>query len=219
MDPLFIAFMALIFFISIQGVVVVYQYFGGVATAALVNTILILGMGTVVFWNGGRRFGTLTGTTQMIEPPPRNEEREQEWINKRIEAYIRSRQWQDWRDPTEVIESSSEEEMVQGSDDTSTPLTPQQPGPLDLDNLFDDLHIRGAGGGGKGGKGPTGGGGGGDDPTGGGRDGPSGSGGRGGGGNPSGSGGGGRGGGGGGDPSGGGGGGNGGDDLDNDTPQ
>ncbi|KAK7440978.1 hypothetical protein VKT23_016756 [Stygiomarasmius scandens] len=118
------------------------------------------------------------------------------------------------------MESSSEEETVRGSDDASAASTPQQPGPLDLDNLFNDLHIRGAGGG-KGGKGgPTGGGGGGGEPSGsGGGDDPSGS----GGGDPSGSGGGdpsgpggGGGGGGGGDPSGGGGGG---DESDDDTPQ
>ncbi|KAK7453300.1 hypothetical protein VKT23_011975 [Stygiomarasmius scandens] len=220
MDPLFIAFMALIFFILVQGVVVVYQYFGGVATAALVDTLLILGMGVAVFWQGGRRFGTPVSTTQVIEPPAPTPtiERQQETLEERIDAYIQSRQRQNWRDQPAIPETSSEEGSQEESNGMVTPQTPQQPGPLDLDNLFDDLHIRGAGGG-KGGKGPTGGGGGGDDdPTGGGGD-PSRSGGGGGGrGDPSGSGGG-RGGGGPPGGGGGGGGGDGGDDSDDDTPQ
>ncbi|KAK7464153.1 hypothetical protein VKT23_006319 [Stygiomarasmius scandens] len=223
MDPLFIAFMALIFFVTLQGIYVVYQYFGGMATTVLVDTLLVFGMGVAIFWQGGRRFGTPVGTTQAIEPPrPASRDYTPERRRRDItldpgeQEHIRSRQRQDWRDPAEIIESSSEEETVRGSDNTSTLSTPQQPGPLDLDNLFDDLHIRGAGGGGKGGKGPTGGGGGGgDDPSGNNGEG-SGSGGGSGGGDPSGSGGGGGGGGG---PPGGGGGGGGGDDSDDDTPQ
>ncbi|KAK7458061.1 hypothetical protein VKT23_009967 [Stygiomarasmius scandens] len=177
MDPIFIAFMALIFFITLQGIYVVYQYFGGVATTALVDTLLIFGIGMAVFWNRGRRFGTPVGTTQAIEPPrtlSRNPSLERRGRSITPEPdrreHIRSRQRRDWRNPADVIESSSEEETVRGSDNSSTPSTPQQPGTLDLDNLFDDLHIRGAGGGGKGGKNPTGGtgGGGGDgDPPGG----------------------------------------------------
>ena len=69
MDPLFIAFMALIFFITLQGIYVVYQYFGGVTTTVLVDTLLVFGMGVAIFWNGGRRYGNLVGTTQAIEPP------------------------------------------------------------------------------------------------------------------------------------------------------
>ncbi|KAK7444789.1 hypothetical protein VKT23_015106 [Stygiomarasmius scandens] len=184
-------------------------------------------MGVAVFWNGGRRYGNPVGTTQAIEPPRpvrrnSNSERRERNVTPELDEreHIRSRHRQDWRDPADIIETSSEEETARGSDNSSTPSTPQLPGPLDLDNLFDDLHIRGAGGGGKGGKGPTGGnGGGGDgDPPGG--EG-SGSGGGSGGHDPgSGSGGDGGGGGGGGPPGGGGGGGGGGgDDSDEEGPQ
>ncbi|KAK7435202.1 hypothetical protein VKT23_019772 [Stygiomarasmius scandens] len=205
MDPLFIAFMALIFFVMLQGIYVVYRYFGGVATTALVDTLLIFGMGVAVFWNGGRRYGDPIGTTRAIEPPrppsrthnPRHGERNID-PDPDEQEHIRSRQRRDWRESTGIIDSSN------------------------LNNLFDDLHIRGAGGGGKGGKNPTGGsgggGGGGDgDPPGG-----EGSGSRGGGGGHdpgSGSGRGGGGGGGGPPGGGGGGGGGGGDESDDDTPQ
>ncbi|KAK7461764.1 hypothetical protein VKT23_008194 [Stygiomarasmius scandens] len=208
MDPLFIAFMALIFFILIQGIVVIYQYFGGIATAALVDTLLIFGMGVTIFWQGGRHFGTPVGTTQAIEPPTPTPaqtptiERQQEILEERIDAYI--------------CEEGSHEE----SNGTVTPQTPQQLGPLDLDNLFDDLHIQGADTGGKGGKGGkgsgSGGGGGGDDPSGSGGGGPSGSGGGRGGYNPDDGGGGG---GGSGPPPGGGRGGGGGHESDDNRPQ
>ncbi|KAK7461724.1 hypothetical protein VKT23_008153 [Stygiomarasmius scandens] len=146
-----------------------------------------------------------------------NTKRQQEILEERIDAYIQSRQRQSWRDQPTIPETSSEEGSQEESNRTVTPQTPQQPGPLDLDNLFDDLHIRGADTGGKGKKGSgSGGGGGGDDPSGSGGGGPSGSGGGGGGYDP-GDDGDSRGGGGGGPPPGGGGGG--GHESDDNRPQ
>ncbi|KAK7471318.1 hypothetical protein VKT23_002727 [Stygiomarasmius scandens] len=66
MDIFFILLLLVIFLVTVQAIGVVYYYFGGMTTILLLDTLLVIGMGVVVFWQGGRRFGTPHGTTDPV---------------------------------------------------------------------------------------------------------------------------------------------------------
>ncbi|KAK7461427.1 hypothetical protein VKT23_008605 [Stygiomarasmius scandens] len=150
MDIFFILLLLVIFLVTVQAIGVVYYYFGGITTVLLLDTLLIIGMSVVVFWRGGRRFGTPHGTTD----PVRRLDGENRPPTPDGNEHIRSEQGQGsgWREPppgspsnpeqnTDPGEGGGEEEEEENdSDEFSPPSNPS--GHTSLQNLLDALHLR-----------------------------------------------------------------------------